>query len=142
MLFSGDYSGTLDMTLLKNWADWKKIAKRGTRVPPALLRKGSNLQKSDLGYGIFPRRLPRWLSVKEYACIAGDLQEMWVWSLGQEDPLEWKMAGYSNILAWKIPWAEETGQLYSMGLQKVLDVSQGLNNNGQWGNYQIKWHMF
>ena len=31
---------------------------------------------------------------------------MWVPYLGWEDPLEWKMATHSNILAWKIPWTE------------------------------------
>ena len=31
-------------------------------------------------------------------------QEMWVRSLGQEDPLEKKMATHSSILAWQIPW--------------------------------------
>ena len=34
-------------------------------------------------------------------------QEMWVRSLGQEDPLEEEMATHSSILAWKIPWTEE-----------------------------------
>ena len=34
---------------------------------------------------------------------------MQVQSLGQEDPLEKKMATYSNILAWRIPWTEELG---------------------------------
>ena len=35
---------------------------------------------------------------------------MWVWSLGQEDPLEEEMATHSGILAWKkIPWTEEPG---------------------------------
>ena len=38
--------------------------------------------------------------------------------LGQEDPLEKEMATHSSILAWKIPWTEETGGLQSMGLQK------------------------
>ena len=38
-------------------------------------------------------------------------------SLGKEDPLEEGMATNSNILAWKIPWAEEPGRLQSMGLQ-------------------------
>ena len=37
--------------------------------------------------------------------------------LGQEDPLEKGMAMQSNILAWRIPWAEETGGLQSVGLQ-------------------------
>ena len=33
--------------------------------------------------------------------------ETWVWSLGQEDPLEKGMATHSSILAWRIPWSEE-----------------------------------
>ena len=45
--------------------------------------------------------------------------EMWVQSLGQEDPLEKEMATHSRILAWKIPWTEEPGGLESMGLQRV-----------------------
>ena len=47
------------------------------------------------------------------------MQEMWVRSLGQEDPLEKEMATHSSILAWEIPRAEEPGGLQSMGLQKV-----------------------
>jgi len=45
------------------------------------------------------------------------MQEMWVQSLGQEDPLEKKMATHSNILAWEIPQTEEPGGLQSMGPQ-------------------------
>ena len=40
-------------------------------------------------------------------------------SLGQEGPLEKKMATHSSILAWKIPWTEEPGKLQSMGSQRV-----------------------
>ena len=43
-----------------------------------------------------------------------ETQEMWVQSLVQEDPLEKEMANHSSILAWKIPWTEETGGLQSM----------------------------
>ena len=46
-------------------------------------------------------------------------QEMWVQSLGGEDPLEKEMATHSSILAWKIPWTEEPGGLQSMGSQRV-----------------------
>jgi len=35
------------------------------------------------------------------------MQETWVQSLGQEDPLENRMATHSTILAWRIPWTEE-----------------------------------
>ena len=52
---------------------------------------------------------------KASAHNAGD----WVQSLGQEDPLEKEMATQSSILAWKIPWTEEPGQLQSMESQKV-----------------------
>ena len=48
-----------------------------------------------------------------------DKQEMWVWSLFQEDFLEMEMAIHSNILAWEIPWTEEPGSLQSMGSQRV-----------------------
>ena len=47
------------------------------------------------------------------------MRETWVRSLGQEDPLEKGMATHSSILAWKIPWMEETGRLQSMGSQRV-----------------------
>ena len=47
------------------------------------------------------------------------IQETWVRSLGQEDPLEKGMATHSSILAWRIPWPEEPGGLQSMGLQRV-----------------------
>ena len=45
--------------------------------------------------------------------------EIWVQSLGREDPLEKEMATHSSILAWKIPWTEEPGELQTMGSQKV-----------------------
>ena len=42
------------------------------------------------------------------------MQETRVRSLGQEDPLEEGMATHSSILAWRIPWTEESGELQSM----------------------------
>ena len=47
------------------------------------------------------------------------MQEIWVRSLGWEDPLEKEMAAHSSILAWKVPWMEEPGRLQSMGFQRV-----------------------
>ena len=46
-----------------------------------------------------------------------ETQEIWVKSLGWEDPLEKDMATHSSILAWKIPWTEEPGRL--RGSQRV-----------------------
>ena len=48
-----------------------------------------------------------------------ETQEIWVRSLGWEDPWEEEMATHSSILAWRIPWTEEPGGLQFMGLQKV-----------------------
>jgi len=44
-----------------------------------------------------------------------EIQETWVRSLGQEDPLGEEMATHSIILAWEIPWTEKPGGLQSMG---------------------------
>ena len=68
-------------------------------------------------------RFKIWLS-KESACNAGDLGlipgfDPWVQSLGQEDPLEKRMATHSSILAWRISQIEESGGVQSMGLQRI-----------------------
>ena len=47
------------------------------------------------------------------------MQETWIQFLGQEDLLEKGIATHSSILAWRIPWTEEPGELQSMGLQRV-----------------------
>ena len=51
---------------------------------------------------------------KEFACDAGDPDLI----LGQEDPLEKRMASHSSILAWRIPWTEEPGELIVHGVTK------------------------
>ena len=55
--------------------------------------------------------LPWWLSGKESACSAGDP--------GWYDLLEEDMATHSSILAWRIPWTEESGRLQSIGSPRV-----------------------
>ena len=55
------------------------------------------------------------------------MQETWVQSLGQEDPLEKGMTTHSNILAWEISWIEEPGRLQSMESQRV-DTTKQLTN--------------
>ena len=57
------------------------------------------------------------------------MQEMWVRSQGQEDPLEKEMATHSSIVAWEISWTEKSGGLQYMGLQNSwLDMTEQLNN--------------
>ena len=47
------------------------------------------------------------------------MQETWVTSLGQENPLEEEMATHSSILTWRIPWTEEPGEIQSVGSHRV-----------------------
>ena len=47
------------------------------------------------------------------------MQEIWVQSMGWEDFMEEGMATQSSILAWRIPWTEESGRLQSIGSQRV-----------------------
>ena len=56
------------------------------------------------------------------------MQEMWVRSLGWEDPLEKEMATLSSTLAWRIPWTEEPGGLQSMGSQES-DMTERLTHS-------------
>ena len=47
------------------------------------------------------------------------MQETWVQTLGQEEPLEKATATHFSTLAWKIPWTEQPGRLESMGSLRV-----------------------
>ena len=56
-----------------------------------------------------------------------------VWSLGQKDPLEKGMATQSSILAWRIPWTEESGGLQSTGSQR---------DGHNWATNTFTFHIF
>ena len=62
-----------------------------------------------------------------------EVQETWVRSLGQENPLEKRMATNSSILAWRIPWTEGPGGCSPWG-HKESNMTEQLNNNS---NYHI-----
>ena len=57
------------------------------------------------------------------------MQETQFQSLGQEDPLGKEMATHSNILAWEIPWTEESGRTQSMVLQSQTQLNNNKNIN-------------
>ena len=59
------------------------------------------------------------------------MQETWVPSLGQEDPLEKGMATHSSILVWRIPWTAEPGRLQSMGLLELEQIPNIKNSQSQ-----------
>ena len=60
------------------------------------------------------------------------MQEMWVQSLGWEDPLEEEVATHSSILAWEVSWTEKTGRLQSTGLQSIRHDSATKQDNFIW----------
>ena len=60
--------------------------------------------------------------------IMQETWEMQVQSLGREDSLKKDMATHSSIRAWKIPWPEKPGKLYSMGSQE-LGTTEQLNSS-------------
>ena len=66
-----------------------------------------------------------------------DKQAMWVPSLGQEDPLEKKMAIHSSILAWRIPQTEEPGRLQFMGLQTIGHDLVIKQQSHEWNQLQL-----
>ena len=56
------------------------------------------------------------------------MQEMWVWPLGQADPLEKRMITHSRILAWRSPWTEEPGRLPG----SATETNRGWATKLQW----------
>ena len=74
-----------------------------------------------------PRPQVRASMVAQGAKSLSAMQETWVRFLGQEDPLEKGMATHCSILAWRIPWSEEPGQLQSMG-HKESDTTEWLHS--------------
>ena len=67
-----------------------------------------------------PTRRHLWASpVALVAKNLPEMQDIWIRSLGWEDPLEEGIATHFSILAWRIPWAEEPGRLQSIGSQRA-----------------------
>ena len=80
-----------------------------------------------------PRSLLKDLFIDYWASLVAQMvknlpamQETWVQSLGWEDPLEKGMATHCSILAWRIPWTEEPGRLYSLWGHKESDRTEQL----------------
>ena len=84
------------------------------------------------------------------------IQKTLVRSLNWEEPLEYEMATHLSILAWEIPWTEQSGRLQSMGSQRVrhdwatntlftfivvpgLDVGDGNNTQNYFIIFRSKW---
>ena len=70
------------------------------------------------GMSMYFRGFPSGASGKESAAVQ-EMQETWIQSLGEEDPLEQKITTHSSILAWEIQWTEEPGRLKFEESQRV-----------------------
>ena len=75
--------------------------------------------KGNLFFFSFPRLSNSASLVAQRLKCLPAMREIWVGSLGWEDPLEKEMATYSSVLALRIPWTEEPGGLQSTGSQRV-----------------------
>ena len=88
------------------------------------LSKALGLQNVKTMVGLYTQTWPQaseiWSSpVAQTVKNLPVIQETWIQSLGQEDPLEKGMATHSSILAWRIPQIEEPGRLQSTESQEV-----------------------
>ena len=87
---------------------------------PSVMTKELFISRTKLMYRASP--VAQWLKKEEKKKYPPEMQEMQetrVWSLGQEDPLKKEVVTHSSTLVWRIPWTEEPGRLWSMGLQRV-----------------------
>ena len=76
----------------------------------------------------YDRGFPGASDSKESACNTEDpVFNLWVQSLGQEDPLEKGIGTHSSILAWTIPWTEQPDRLYSPWGCKESDTTEQLS---------------
>ena len=67
------------------------------------------------------------------------MQEMWVWSLGGEDPLEREMATHSSILAWEIPWKRSLAGYSPRSCKKSDTASDKKTDDNSASDYDINY---
>ena len=86
---------------------------------------------------------PFWTSLvaQTVKCLS-TMRETWVRSLGREDPLEKEMAPHSSTIAWKIPWMEEPGRLYSPWHLKESDTTEQHHFMNRISEYFEKYYSF
>ena len=77
--------------------------------PRKILKRPINTSVSVTGFSLVPQMVKN----------LPEMQVTWVPSLGWEELLQKGMAAHSSILAWRIPWSEESVRLQSMGSQRV-----------------------
>ena len=82
----------------------------------------AHVMKKGMDWLLFGIIFLRWSSpvilVVKNAPAMQEMEERQIWSLGGEAPPEEGMATHSSILAWEIPWTEESGRLQSTGCKE------------------------
>ena len=91
-------------------------------VISSIIQSALTLKSPFEKHSLYITWLPWWLRCKESVCNAGDPGQV----LDQEDPLEKGMTTHSGILAWRIPWTEKPGGLYSPWGHKESDTTERL----------------
>ena len=103
----------------------KQTQKRGGMIKNLYSRVKSNKWNSNLIKSVWLQGFTRSSLVAHLVKNLPAIQETWVQSLGQEDPLENEMPAHSNILPWRIPWMRsQVG--YSPWGHKELDITKRL----------------
>ena len=118
---------TQDLKNLQGCLGWNILVQQS----PDFLAPGTSSAEDKVFSGPGEGRVSGWFKhITFYCALRASLvaqrvrhlpamQETWVWSLDEEDPLEKEMTTHSSTLAWKIPWMEEPGRLQPMGSQRV-----------------------
>ena len=109
-------SGILSSRLAERFLSWASNVSGRWVYQRALWRQLQELLKNEGASGVVC--FPGGAVVKNPPTMP-ETQEIRVWSLEQEDPLQEAMAAHSSILAWELPWIEEPGRLLSMRGQRV-----------------------
>ena len=102
----------------------RKSTEPGNCLINPLLTGGNKALHFALNQSFLASQVAQWWRIRL------PMQETWVRSLNQKDPLEEEMASHSSIPAWRIPWTENPGGLQSMGSKRVghnLETKQQQN---------------
>ena len=100
---------------------YKPTDRTNTEINEKIVRLSHKKLRTYIQQNRWQAKLKDWFSwwLNELLPAMQETQETQVPSLGWEDPLEEGMATPSSILAWRIPWTEESGGLQSIGSQRV-----------------------
>ena len=98
---------------------WPQVCEATTNKKQEDFWKKANSEWASVGQSLAAPHVPKDFLVAQMVKNLPEIWQVWVPSLGWEDPLEKSMTTHSNILAWRIPMDGAPGALQSMGSQRV-----------------------